>query len=88
METAAQAQARRRLEGLWASSKSSSLPFRARIRGSRTALPYNNLILWVVSLLRVGDLAYTYSEWHKTAITSLPIFVSVLRRNYPHLHAV
>ena len=36
----------------------------------------------------MGDLAYTYSEWHKTAITSLPIFVSVLRRNYLHLHAV
>ena len=34
----------------------------------------------------MGDLAYTYSQWHKTAITSLPIFVSVLRRNYPHLH--
>ena len=50
-ETAAQAQARHRLEGLWASSKSSSLPFRARIQGSRTALPYSNLILWVVSLL-------------------------------------
>ena len=87
LESVAQAQARKRLERMWQSSKSSSLAFRARVRGSKTALPYNNLILWVVSLLRVGDLAYTYAEWHKTSITSLPVFVSVLRKNYPHLHA-
>ena len=86
LESVAQAQARKRLERMWSSSKSSSLAFRARVRGSKTALPYNNLILWVVSLLRVGDLAYTYAEWHKTSITSLPVFVSVLRKNYPHLH--
>ena len=72
---------------MWSSSKSSSLAFRARVRGSNTALQYNNLILWVVSLLRVGDLAYTDAEWHKTAVTSLPVFVNVLRRNYPHLHS-
>ena len=28
----------------------------------------------------------TYSDWHKTSVTSLPIFVSVLQRNYPHVH--
>ena len=50
-ETAAQAQARRRLEKMWATSKSSRLAFRARVRGSKPALPYNNIILWVVSLL-------------------------------------
>ena len=86
MQSAAQVQARLRLEKLWQSSKGSSLSFRARVRGPKTALPYNNLILWVVSLLRVGDLAYTYSDWHKTSVTSLPIFVSVLHRNYPHAH--
>ena len=86
MQSDAQVQARGRLGKLWRTSKGSSLSFRARVRGSKTALPHNNLILWVVSLLRVGDLAYTYSDWHKTSVTSLPIFVSVLQRNYPHVH--
>ena len=85
-DTVSHAQARKRLERMWSSSRSSSLAFRARVRGSKTALPYNNLILWVVSLLRVGDLAYIYAEWHKTLIISLPVFVHVLRRNYPHLY--
>ena len=82
VQSAAPVRARRCLQRLWASSKASGLPFRARVRGSKTALPYNNLILWVVrvSLLRVGDLAYTYSEWHKTVdlrlrtSTQLPAF--------------
>ena len=42
--------------------------------------------MWLVSLLPVSDLAYTYATWMKTPISSLPVFVSTLKRAYPHLH--
>ena len=77
---------------MWATSKSSSLSFRSSIRGgSTTELPFKNIIMWLVSLLPVADLAYTYSHstsysWMKTPISSLPIFVSTMKRNYPQLH--
>ena len=74
---------------MWASSKSSSLSFRSSIRGgSTTELPFKNIIMWLVSLLPVADLAYTYSSshWMKTLISSLPVFVSTMKRNYQQLH--
>jgi len=42
--------------------------------------------MWLVSLLPVADMAYTYATWMKTPISSLPVFVSTLQRAYPHLH--
>ena len=66
----AQAQASRlRLENMWATSQSSSLSFRSAIRGgSTTELPFKNIGMWLVSLLPVADLAYTYATWMKTPI--------------------
>ena len=72
-----------------ATSKTSSLHFRSSIDirgGSTTELPFKNIVMWVVSMLPVADLAYTYATWMKTPISSLPIFVSTLKRNYPHPH--
>ena len=72
---------------MWSNSKSSSLSFRSAIRGGATSeLPFKNLIMWLVSLLPVADMAYTYATWMKTPISSLPVFVSTLQRAYPHLH--
>ena len=86
-ESAQARTARVRLENMWANSTSSSLSFRSAIRGGSTSeLPYNNVIMWLVSLLPVSDLAYTYATWMKTPISSLPVFVSTLKRAYPHLH--
>ena len=73
---------------MWTSSKNSSLSFRSSIRGgSTTELPFKNIVMWLVSLLPVADLAYTYSNWMKTPISSLPTFVSTMKRTYPQLHS-
>ena len=79
---------RLRLEHMWTSSKTSSLSFRSSIRGgSTTELPFKNIVMWLVSLLPVADLAYTYSNWMKTPISSLPTFVSTMKCTYPQLHS-
>ena len=72
---------------MWATSKSSSLSFRSSIRGgSITKLPFKNIVMWLVSVLPVANLAYTYSHWMKTPISSLPIFVSTMKCNCPQIH--
>ena len=79
-ESAQVAALRLGLEHMWATSKLSSLSFRSSIRGgSTTELPFKSIVMWVVSLLPVADLAYTYATWMKTPISSLPMFVSSRR---------